>query len=43
MIDMADVIMLTTEETKEAGYPCSDSAGDVLDDVAEIEVISDGE
>lgn len=43
MIEMAEVIMLSTEDTKKAGYPCSDSSGDVLDDVADVEVITDGE
>ena len=43
MIEMAEVIMLSTEDTKNAGYPCSDSAGDVFEDVAEVEVIPYGE
>lgn len=36
-------VYLTQEATEIAGYPCSDSAGEDMPDVAEVEVLSDGE
>lgn len=36
-------IYLAQEETEMAGYPCSDSSGEDVPDVAEVEVLSDGE
>lgn len=36
-------VVLTEADTIEAGFPCSDSAGSDIPDVAEIEVIDDGE
>lgn len=40
---MADEKTLTQEETELAGFPCSDSKGEETPDVAEVEVIQDGE
>ena len=40
---MKDEKTLTQEDTEAAGYPCSDSKGSDITDVAPVDVIEDGE